>query len=223
MHDTLRKVGRHDHVLVAFEYGPARADELDLVARPIVRQLAAQGARIALVSTKADGLVAARALVRQAFVEPDMLGFSDEAEVQGTIATGVYRPGEVVGVADVLESSERPDLVVVFSARPHRLRWWVEQVGALPDPPPVVAGTGASAEGLAVAYLSSEPALLAGAVSGASGAAYYERVVDGTTDGPAARRVSALAAGNLAIVVLVIVGAAASGWSGPRAARGEHR
>jgi hypothetical protein len=215
MHDTLRLVGSNDRVMLAFEYGPLEADELDLVAAPLIRQLAEQGARMTLVSTRADGLVAGRALLRQAFVEADGLGFSDLSDVQRTIESGAYRPGGAVGVAHLLQSFAVPDVVVIFAARPGRLRRWVEQVQVLDGPPVVVAGTSASAEGPAIALLSSEPALLGGVVSGVSGAAYYERISSGGVAGGAAfERLAAIAAGNLAVVVLVILGAATVGWAG---------
>jgi hypothetical protein len=211
MHDTVRKVESGDAVMIAFEYGPAQADELDLVAGPVIRQLARQGARVSLVSTRPDGLVAGRAVLRQAIAGDEVLGPSRASGLQEAMEAGIYEPGGQVGVAHLLQASARPELIVVFAGRPGSLRQWIEQVQALPDPPPVVAGTSASSEGVAVAYLSSDPPVLAGVVSGASGAAYYERIADGTTDGPAARRLGALSVGNVTVVLLVIIGAATAG------------
>jgi hypothetical protein len=108
----------------------------------------------------------------------------------------------------------------VFAAQPAPLRRWVEQVRALSDRPPIVAGTSAAVEAVAAAYWSEDVGLLRGAVSGASGAAYYERIATGETDGAAARRLDGLAVGNLAIILLVIVGAALAGIPAGRPRRG---
>ena len=203
--------------MVAFEYGPAEADELDLVAAPVIRQLLVQGADISVASTRADGLVAARKVLRETV---------DKAVADGAIAdagTGArytvvgYRPGDAIGVAQLLQASGgRPDLIVVFAARPGPLRRWVEQAYAMVDPPVVVVGTSAALEAATSPYLGGQQGQIAGAVSGVSGAAYYDRIANGNVDGPAARRLDALAAGNLGIVALVIVGAAVSGLHGSR-------
>ena len=222
MHDALRRLAAEDKVMVAFEYGPSQADEMDLVAVPVIQQLVAQGAQITIVSTRPDGLVAARTAVRSAYLDGLLSGHGvmTQDHVDGIIASGAYRPGDQVGVAHLLVGADDLDAVVVFASKPGPLRWWVELVRATPYSPPIVAGTSASVEGIAVAYLSSDPALLAGVVSGVGGAAFYERIATGSSDGRAAQRLYALSAGNLAIVLLVIVGAAVVGWPAPGARRG---
>ncbi|MEA3339677.1 MAG: hypothetical protein U9R15_06895, partial [Chloroflexota bacterium] len=59
LYNTIEGVSAGDSVLVAFEYGPAEADELDMVAGPILRHLVDQGADISIASTRPDGLMVA--------------------------------------------------------------------------------------------------------------------------------------------------------------------
>ncbi len=220
MYDVVRHVGRGDKVLVAFEYGQAEADELDLVAAPVVRQLLVQEADISVVSTRTDGLVAARGLLRETLGGMVASGAIRDSDPGERYAVAGYRPGDAVGVAQMLHADDPPDLVVVFAARAGPLRWWVEQSRAMVDPPVIVAGTSAALEAVTSPYFGVDAGQLAGAVSGVSGAAYYERIAKLEMDQPAARRLEVLAAGNLAIVALVIVGAAASGLGGARDSRG---
>lgn len=214
MHDVLRQVEAGDQMLVAFEYGPAEGDELDLVAAPVIGQLLAQNAYLTIVSTRPDGLVAARGLVGDVVDAMVAAGQISAADAAARTSVAAYRPGDAVGVAHLLQEAGRPDSIVVFAARANPLRWWIEQVHAVADPPPIVAGTSAALEAVASPYLAGDPAQLAGAIVGVSGAAYYDRIANQRVDGPAARRLDALAAGNVAIVVLVIVGAAVSGLQG---------
>jgi hypothetical protein len=213
MHDTLRAVGAGDRALLAFEYGPAQADEMALVAGPVIRQLASQGAEVSVASTRPDGLVAARDVLHDAASE----GAMPLAEAERIAEDGAYRPGDATGVARLLELGEKPDAIVVIASGFGPLRRWIEQARAIGAPIPVVAATSAAIESVAAAYSSRDSGSLAGYVSGVSGAAYYERIVDGTSDGPAARRLSVLAAGNIAIVLLLVAGAAADLLSRTRA------
>jgi hypothetical protein len=56
MYETVESlsVSAGDTVLVAFEYGPAEADELKLVAGPVLRHLLDQGAHISVASTRPE-------------------------------------------------------------------------------------------------------------------------------------------------------------------------
>jgi hypothetical protein len=220
MHEVLTRVAGGKQVLVAFEYGPAEADELDLVAAPVIWQLLEQDASLSIVSTRPDGLIAARGLVGEIVEAMVSTGRLSSAEAAERTAIAAYRPGDAIGVAHLLQESGEPDSVVVLAAQAGPLRWWVEQVWASPSPPPIVAGTGASLEAAASPYLAGERPQLAGAIVGVSGAAYYDRIANGRTDGPAAQRLDDLAVANVAIVVLAIVGA---GVSGIRASQGKSR
>jgi len=200
VHDAIQDVSAGDTVLVAFEYGPAEADELNLVAEPILRHVLDQGAHISAVSTRPEGLtVAARLLSgivesRGTYTETQY-GVSDN-----------YRPGGATGVSQLLaEADSHPRLLLVLTAQPAPLRWWVEQADARPGTPPIVAGVSAILESAASPYLDASAGQLEGAVHGLSGAAAYERLH--RARGQATQRLDTLAAGHLVMVGLMIIGA----------------
>jgi hypothetical protein len=82
------------------------------------------------------------------------------------------------------------------------------------DTLPVVAGMSAALEPAASPYLESNAKQLEGAINGLSGAATYE--VLRQSEGQATQRLNALAAGHIAIVGLMILGAVFYTFSGPR-------
>jgi hypothetical protein len=191
--------GAGETVLVAFEYGPAEADELDLVADPILRHLLDQGAYLSIVTTRPEGRPVADRLLG------DIVASGTYTETQYEVAD--YRPGDAAGVAQLLVAADTtPSLVLVLTAQPGRLRWWVEQIGAQgKDALSIVAGVGAALEPVASPYLDIGAGQLEGAVVGLSGAAAYERVRG--RPGQATERLNALLVGHGAVVGLMIIGA----------------
>ena len=187
-------------VLVASEYGPAEADELNLVAEPILRHLLDQGACISVVSTRPDGLTVAAGL-RDSIIE------SEEQYTETHYILLDYQPGDATGVSQLLaEVDTPPRLVLVLTAQPGPLRWWVEQTHALgQEAPAIIAGLSAALEPSASPYLDANAGQLTGGISGLSGAAAYEKLCG--SSGQATQKLGALAAGHAAIVVLMILGA----------------
>ena len=202
-HDAVQDLSTGDSVLVAFEYGPSEADELDLVGGPAVRHVADQGAQISVVSTRPEGLAAAEGLLNTIQVPREQYTYA-------------YRPGDATGVSQLLAgTSVRPGLVLVLTAQPGPLRWWVEQTRALyGDTVPVVVGMSAALESTASPYLDASAGQIEGAINGFSGAAAYETLRG--TPGQATQRLNALAVGHLAIVGLMILGAAFYALGGSR-------
>jgi hypothetical protein len=202
LHATVQGVSAGTTVLIAFEYGPAEADELNVVAQPIVEHLLAQQARVLVASTRPEGSAMAAGLMSVAAED------------------SFYRPGGATGVAQLLADAEtrtgtRPGLILVLAAQPAPLRWWVEQTRALygrEGAPPIVAGVSAALGPVAGPYLDAEQ--LGGAVSGLSGAAAYEALQG--APGQATGRFSALAAGHAVIVALMLAGAVIYTLAGPR-------
>jgi hypothetical protein len=194
VHETIQDVDTGDSVLIAFEYGPSEADELNLVAEPILGHLLDQGAQISIVSTRPQGLAVAEGLL--ATIGSPGQGYSQS-----------YQPGDATGVSNLLAGAGKPSLILVVTAQPGPLRWWVEQARALPaEPPPVVGGMSAALESIASPYLDNNAGQIAGAVHGLSGAAAYE-VLRGSP-GRAHQRINTLAIGHAAIVGLMILGGA---------------
>jgi hypothetical protein len=206
MYETIQglSIGAEDTVLVAFEYGPAEADELDLVAEPILQHLFDQldrEAHISIVSTRPDGLAVAAGLLddiiesRGQYTETQYLSLN-------------YRPGDATGVSQLLADADTPPkLIVVLTAQPGPLRWWIEQTHARgADATPIVAGISAALEPAASPYLDANAGQLAGAISGLSGAAVYEKQ-RGLTGPSTQWRLNALTIGHIAIVCLIVLGA----------------
>jgi hypothetical protein len=207
-YDTVRGLSVGDTVLVAFEYGPAEADELDLVTVPILRHMFDQGVHISIVSTRPEGLaVAARSL--------NAIGPPKE---QYTLLG--YRPGDATGVSQLLaDAGTLPRLILVLAAEPGPLRWWIEQTHARGEgAPPILAGLSAALEPSAGPYLDVSAGQLQGMINGLSGAAAYERLRGSA--GHATQRLNALAVGHVAIVGLMILGAVSYTLGSPRR-RGE--
>jgi len=208
LYDAIQGMGTGDAMLVAFEYGPAEADELDLVAKPVLQHAFDQGASISVVSTRPEGLTVAEGVL-SAIAPPEEERFT----LYG------YAPGDALGVSQLL-SELGPDhqIILVLTARPGPLRWWIEQANAttLPgaDAPPVAAGLSAALEPIASPYLDPSAGQLVGAINGVSGAAAYE--TRSAAPDRATRQLTVLAAGHTAIVCLIVIGGIFYALSGLR-------
>ncbi|MFQ6102366.1 MAG: hypothetical protein ACE5OS_14205, partial [Anaerolineae bacterium] len=195
LYNVVEGVSSEATVLVAFEYGPPEADELTLVAAPILQHLLDRGVHIFPVSTRPEGQAMAEGLLSH-------IGAPEEQ-----CTPPVYRPGGATGVSQLLVGTDtRPSLILVLAAQPAPLRWWVEQAHARGEGTlPVVAGVSAALEAAASPYLDANAGQLRGTISGLSGAAAYERRRG--MEGEATRRLNTLAAGHVAIVGLILIGA----------------
>ncbi len=213
LYSAVQSTGAGDTVLVAFEYGPPEADELNLVAEPILRHLLDQGAHISVVSTRPEGLAMAAGLL------------SDIVSSEERYTLVNYRPGDATGVSQLLTDCEilpgggtdgdtHHRLILVLTAQPGPLRWWIEQTRALGDAPPVVAGISTALAPAAYPYLDTSAGQLEGAISGLSGAATYEAYRG--LGGRATQRINALAAGHAAVAGLMVLGAIIYAFGGVR-------
>nr|HID15102.1 zinc ribbon domain-containing protein [Anaerolineae bacterium] len=209
LYNVIQSVSAEDTVLVAFEYGPPEADELNLVAEPILRHLLGQGAHISVVSTRPEGLTMAAGLL-------STIVASEERYTEEQYTLAGYRPGGATGVSRLLtDAGTPPGLILVLTAQPAPLRWWVEQTRALHgDTLTIVAGVSAALEPAASPYLDGSAGQLGGAINGLSGAAAYESLRG--QGGQATQRLNALAAGHVAIVGLMVLGAVFYGLGGLR-------
>jgi chemotaxis protein histidine kinase CheA len=173
--------------LVAFEYTPALAGELDAVAGTLLRHLADNGSMIITVSQMAAGTAVAERVVSETEgLESHSLGFI---------------PGEAIGLrqlADCLEDSstcqmlssrsvdeviqvglEDVRLIVVLAGERDGLRKWIEQVGTQSDSA-MVAGVAQQLGPIAAPYMASEQ--LAGYLNGLPAAAAYEQRLRGNEE-----------------------------------------
>jgi hypothetical protein len=195
LHELIEDLDSGEAVLLAFDYGPPAADELNAAARPVVRHLLDRGASLSIVSTRPDGLMVAE----------DMLTGLASSEEQVTVMG--YRPGAAMAASQLLGATQQtPSLLVVLSGQPLPLLLWIEQAqAAYGDRLPVAAVGSAALEPIAGPYLDAEALQLSGAVFGYQGGSAYEAVLG--SSGDATRRLDALAAGHLAIILTMIGGA----------------
>ncbi|HEC34236.1 MAG TPA: zinc ribbon domain-containing protein [Chloroflexi bacterium] len=208
-------------VLVAFEYGPAEADEMNRVAAPILRHLLDQNGRLVVVSTRPEGPAVAERL---------LAGLIPNAQERARRAVNLgYQPGQATGVQALLAGlNQRTEvntgipaaqieamegvhtaadvaMVVVLAAQPDDLRTWIEQTSLGYPDLPLVAGVSARVEPLAAPYLDPGARQLRGLVAGLTGAAAYEARLG--TSGRAAFYLNSLGIAQLTVIVLMLLGA----------------
>lgn len=202
LYEIVNGLDATDSVLVAFDYGPPEADELDVVAQPVLEHLIESGGDISIVSTRPDGPPVAVALLDK------VADSSDQYTLLG------YRPGAGTAVSQLLTATdEPPTLLLVLTSRPGPLLRWIEQAQArYGDELQVAAATSALLEPVTSPYLDPNAGQLSAAIHGLRGAASYEALRG--AQGKATQRLDTLAVGHVAIVALMIVGAAFYGFSG---------
>jgi hypothetical protein len=216
---------------VAFDYDASHMGELHPQAEALLRHLAQKQARIVTVSLTPEGAGLAQQLLHDVLSEGD---FPAETEF---VNLG-YLPGEAVGIRsleflpgqfqdqgfggktldDVLIFDQGEDLalsnmslLVVLTGNANNLRWWVEQTTVLENDLPLIAGVSAAIEPLIRPYYDMDPQQINGLVVGLMGAYDYEREVN--PDGPAHLRLGGQLVGQVAVVILVVLGVLVYGVS----------
>ncbi len=222
-------------VLVSFDYDPTQAGEMDVVARAVLEHLIARKARILAVSTYPVGPATAQALWT------DIISGTGRDSAGGFVNLG-YIPGQAVGVQMIssldweraartdftgaaLAGADQPallegvnslrdvSLIVELAATPDSVRWWVEQLAAQPQAPPLVAGVSAMAAPMSRPYLSgkrtAQPAVpqLSGLINGMPEALAYLSTQPGVAP-PAdyLQTFESLVLASLALGALIVVG-----------------
>ncbi|MCD4738079.1 MAG: hypothetical protein K8R89_02315, partial [Anaerolineae bacterium] len=164
---TVANLQPGDTVILALEYGPAEAAEMTHLTEALLSQLVEREVRVVAVSTLPTG----EPLIQ---IELDWARTQImEDEVRELVNAG-YLPGGSAAVAQFLTDLESPDLLLILSARPARLRWWLEQNALLAtDRTPVGVGSSAALGPLAQAYFDL-PMVQGGMVGLAGAAAYWQ-------------------------------------------------
>ncbi|MGD2148142.1 MAG: hypothetical protein PVH41_15735 [Anaerolineae bacterium] len=194
LYQVVGSLSAGDEVLVAFDYGAPEADELNVAARPVLQHVIDQGVHVTVVSTRPDGTVVASALMRE------IAGSASEYVVLN------YRPGAAPAVSHLLTAVERtPTLLLVLTSRVAPLRRWVELARVhYGDQLPVALVGSAALEPVASPYVDGNAGQVSGHIHGLRGAASYESLRG--TGGDATQRLNALAAGHLAVILLMVLG-----------------
>ena len=194
LYQVVGSLSAGDEVLVAFDYGAPEADELNAAARPVLQHVIDQGAHVTIVSTRPDGTVVASALMREV------------AGSAGEYAVLNYRPGAAPAVSQLLTAGERtPTLLLVLTSQVAPLRRWVELARVhYGDQLPVALVGSAALEPVISPYVDRNARQVSGHIHGLRGAASYESLRG--TRGDATRWLNALAAGHLAVILLMVLG-----------------
>lgn len=204
LYETVNQLETADVVLIAFDYGPPEADELSTVAHPILEHLIDMGVTLSIFSTRPDGLPVAETLMQEV------------ARSNYDYTLVGYRPGAGTAISQLLAAVEEPPaMLLIVTSWPGSLQGWIEQTQArFGDRLPVAALGSAVLEPVTEPYADPSAGQLTATVHGLRDAAAYEALRG--VRGDATQRLDALAAGHLAIVVLMITGAAVYGLSESR-------
>lgn len=209
--------------LVAFDYDPASAGELDPLALTVLHHLAGRNVRVLALSTRPLG----PALAQQALDTVAAEGGQGANELRyGEWAVNLgYLPGGPVGLnalalnpaimardyrdgtnpwakpaASGLVSLAQVQVLVVLSADPASLRDWIEQVGVAFPNLPIIAGTSAASEPLARPYYEGHQ--VKGLVAGLPGADSYEHLSGRAGEATTRRDAQGLAQTGAVLILL---------------------
>ncbi|MBI3177813.1 MAG: hypothetical protein HYZ35_07470, partial [Chloroflexi bacterium] len=222
-------------VLVAFEYDPASAGELNPGVQAMLTQLMRAGVRVAAISTRPAGVGVAQEALDEAAAETGAADRYGEAFIN----LG-YLPGGIIGLQQFAAAPQqsilfdyrqtgspwaRPwlngvnsvrdfSLVVVAAASAESAQAWLEQVQPSTGVP-LAAIASAAAEPLLYPYYQSNPPQLSGLVSGWAEAAAYDNATGRAAllagrDPALALRWPSYALGLLASGLIIAIGAVVS-------------
>lgn len=213
-------------VLFAVDYQPGYTGEMEAGASAIMDQLMVKDASIALVSTNPTGPAQIERLISQV---NKSLGHQYKEQEQyitlGYIAGGItglngfaIQPrqifnqgadGKPVWSASWLNNINKISdftLVVVASDDPDTARAWVEQVQPYLENKPLVMVVSAQAEPMVRPYYETSPKQVSGMVTGLSGGAAYEKIIN--RPGLATKHWSPYNAAIIIAILVIVIGAA---------------
>lgn len=216
-------------VLVAFDFDPSYMGELGLQAQSLLLHLAQRQARIMATSLTPEGAGLAQQLIDDVLSEQGYQAGQDYVNLgyfpgdavgirsfrflprplQGQAFDGTELEGALIFDGDESFALDEMALIAVLTSDADDMRWWVEQTTALErdldTDLPLLAGVSAAIEALVRPYYDMETRQIDGLVVGMAGAVDYERALD-WLDGPAHVRLNGQLVGQLAVLVLIVMG-----------------
>ena len=206
VHDELTAVSNQP-VLVAFEYTPAMAGELNAEAETLLATLADNGSPVVVVSQSATGSTIAATYLPEDGMQIGMVtGGAVGLRQLGDCMSGTSVCDTLLGrevTADEQEILRDVALIIVLTGERDSMVNWIEQVGA-PSGLPIVMGLTTSIAPLAAPYYDSGQ--IAGMMVGLAETAVYQQEWQGQADDDTLSRLNAQALLQLTAALLLIVG-----------------
>ena len=197
LHSSVASLASEDSVILVLEYGPAEAAEMTHLTKALLSQLVEREVTVVAVSTIPTG----QAMIQMSLDWAEAQLMEDESR---ELINSGYLPGGSPAVAQFLTKS-KADLLLVLSARPARLRWWMEQNALLGDNKmPIGFGTSAALGPFAKPYFDL-PAAAGGMVGLVDATAYGQLHGELAVEG--VLRMNALVLTQWLIAGLLLVGA----------------
>jgi len=192
-YDTLQALPANSAVLLAFEYDPSTAGEMDLQAKAIVNHLSKRHVKIIALSTLETGAPIARRVLDDAthntpsyvygtnyvnlgFLPGHEAGLSNLATsgFPATLQDVVLKQSLAqISVTENITTLRDLQMIIVLAGTEDALKVWMEQVQPRAGVP-IVAGVSAAVEPRARAYRDTPTQQLRAVMSGLVGAAQYE-------------------------------------------------
>jgi hypothetical protein len=226
-YDTIQNLPSNSVVLLAFDYDPSTAAEMDRLAEPVLWHLMDRKVRLMAVSLFPTGPAVAGNLLDRVAGEHGAgyqygqdyvnLGYiPGQAATPNGLASDLralvpqdYQQGKSLDelpVTQEVHGIQNVSLIIEFAAQQRTLQWWIEQVGSQYQVK-IMAAVSASVEPTATPYRNSGQ--LVGLISGLPRAAQYEMQ---TSKWPslAIASVDAQSVAHLVVVALIVLGTLAS-------------
>ncbi|HDN81022.1 MAG TPA: zinc ribbon domain-containing protein [Chloroflexi bacterium] len=178
----------HSPVLVAFDYEPYMAGEMEAVARPVLTHLKNRGCKVAVISLVPTGPALAQGIwdeiagsysygedfVNLGYVPGREAGLRALASGLGEAVKYEYVEGKPLDSFPLMQGINKASdwrLVVILAGEPSTILWWIEQVGSLPGVR-LAAAVSAGLKPYVMPYYQSGQ--LEGVIAGVPEAAHYE-------------------------------------------------
>lgn len=214
-YDELESVPANGNALLAFEYTPGGAVELDAAARAIVNDLAARRVNVIALASNPNGATLAQNILQRTREEFPEFTFVNVGYIPGNeaglraLASGWLSAGrqDVNGVAwgstplaGAVRNMDELALTVLIAGDDAALRAWMEQVEPRVSSP-IIAATSAQLEPQARNYVNADQ--LQASLRGLTGAAELELLSNQT--GPAVKTMDAFSVVSLVVAGIIIV------------------
>jgi hypothetical protein len=225
-YNTIQNLPSESVVLLAFDYDPSTAAEMDRLAEPVLWHLMDRNVRLMTISLLPTGPAVAGNLLDRVAGEHGgyqygknyvNLGYiPGQAAAPNELASDLralvpqdYRQGKSLGefpATQDVNGIQDVSLMIEFAAQQRTLQWWIEQVGSQYEVE-IMAAVSAALEPTATPYHSSGQ--LAGLISGLPNAAQYE-IKTSKWPSLAIASVDSQSVAHLVIVALIVLGSLAS-------------